>query len=150
MKLLALSLFLVFASCTKPNQNLLTPETALKDFVDTRVGKVIDKDFILQRVTGKLLESFKAMDQAELNQFWDMKNIQSDSFKILEKRCQEKSCTLTYSVGYSTKQQQKVAFISQVQKEALMVQVDEKWLISDVQNVSTYHESLEPINPLQP
>lgn len=150
MKVFAITLLLIFASCSKPNEKLLTPETALKDFVDSRVGQTVDKDFILERVTGKLLESFKAMNQVELNQFWDMKNIQSDSFKILEKKCQDQSCTLTYTVGYSTKNQDKVAFQTQVQKEALLVQVDKKWLISDVQNISTLHESLEPINPLQP
>lgn len=147
MKFLALAIFLVSVSCTK---KLETPETALKDFVDARVGKVIDKDFILDRVTGKMLENFKGMNEAELSRFWDMKNVQSDSFKILEKRCQEKSCTLTYSVSYSTKEQDKVAFFSQVQKEAEMVQVDDKWLISEVTNVSTFHESLEPINGSQP
>ena len=140
----------MLSACSKPNKNLLSPETALKDFVDTRVGKVIDKEFILERVTGKLLDSFKAMNETELKTFWDMKNIQTESFKILQKKCQDQSCTLTYSVGYSTKNQDKIAFTSNVQKEALMVQVDEKWLISDVKNVSTYHESLEPINLLQP
>lgn len=150
MRIWALIVFFMLSACSKPNKNLLTPETALKDFVDFRVGKVIDKEFILERVTGKLLENFKAMNEAELKKFWDMKNIQSESFKILEKKCKDQNCTLTYSVGYSTKNQDKVAFISKVQKEALMVQVDDKWLISDVQNVSTYHESLDPINLLKP
>lgn len=150
MKFLLLSLFVMVVSCSKKSDKLLTPESALKDFVDARVGNVVDKDFILERVTGKMLENFKAMSKEELARFWDMKNIQSDSFKILEKRCEAQSCTLSYSVGYSTSSDNKKAFISSVQKEAYLVQVGENWLISDVKNISTYHESLEPINPLVP
>lgn len=147
MKVLILALTLVLSACQK---NIETPEASLKDFVDARMGKVVDREFILARVTGKMLENFKTMSETELARFWDMKNIQSESFKILEKSCQPHKCILTYSVGYSTKNENKVQFVSVVQKIAEMVLVDDRWLISDVNNVSTYHESLEPINPLQP
>ena len=147
MKIFVLALTLMLCACQK---KIETPESTLKNFVDARVGKVIDRDFILDRVTGKMLENFKSMSPEELARFWNMKNIQSDSFKILEKSCQADKCILTYSVGYSTKNQDKVQFVSVVEKIAELVQVDDRWLISDVNNVSTYHESLEPINPLQP
>jgi hypothetical protein len=130
-------------------KNDLSPEAALKDFVDSRIGKVVDRDFVLERVTGKMLQSFENMAAEDFEKFADMKNIKMDSFKILSKSCQDKKCFMTYSVSYLSKADDKVQFSSEVKKIAEMVQVDNKWLISDVSNIKTYHESLEPINPLE-
>ena len=146
MKLISFVLILLFASCMK---NDLSPEAALKDFVDSRIGKVVDRDFVLERVTGKMLQSFENMAAEDFEKFADMKNIKMDSFKILSKSCQDKKCFMTYSVSYLSKADDKVQFSSEVKKIAEMVQVDNKWLISDVSNIKTYHESLEPINPLE-
>ena len=146
MKLISFVLILLFASCMK---NDLSPEAALKDFVDSRIGKVVDREFVLERVTGKMLQSFENMAAEDFEKFADMKNIKMDSFKILSKSCQDKKCFMTYSVSYLTKADDKVQFSSEVKKIAEMVQVDNKWLISDVSNIKTYHESMEPINPLE-
>jgi hypothetical protein len=78
-----------------------------------------------------------------------MRNIKTESFKILSKSCQEKKCFLTYSVGYLTKKDDKTITSSEVKKIAEMIQVENKWLIEDVSNIKTYHENLEPINPLE-
>ena len=146
---LLLTLICLF-SCSKKPEIPANPDEALKAFIDARVGKVIDKDFILDRITGKMLAEFKAMDEAELKHFWSMQNVQTDSFKMVDKKCEPTHCSLTYSVGYSTKTDGRVAFVSNVNKIAQMELVDNQWLISDVQNVSTHHESLEPINVHRP
>ena len=146
MKYLLLFVLLFVVSCLKTD---LSPEAALKDFVDSRVGQVIDKKFVLDRVTGKMLQSFENMSDEDFLKFADMKNVKADSFKILSKSCQDKKCFLTYSIGYQTKQADKTQFVSEVKKIAEMVMLDNKWLIADVTNIKTYHESVEPINPLE-
>ena len=43
-------------------------------------------------------------------------------------------------------QNDKAAFSSEVKKIAELNLVTGKWLIADVTNIKTYHESLDPIN----
>lgn len=146
MKFCLLVLVFVLMACQKSDKS---PEAALKDFVDSRIGQVIDKDFVTERVTGKMLESFQHMSEEDFAKFADMSNIKTDSFKVLSKSCQDTRCFLTYTVSYQTKKEEKTNFTSEVKKIAEMVQVEDKWLIADVSNIKTYHESLEPINPLE-
>lgn len=143
MKFFAIFFLLGFLACDKTEQ---TPEAALKEFIDLRIGKVIDRDFIVEKVTGKMLATFKNMPEDQFKTFADMKNIQGDSFKILSKTCAESKCSLTYSVGYTTKVDDKPQFISEVRKTAELIKVNEKWLIAEVNNLQTSHESLEAIN----
>ena len=79
----------------------------------------------------------------------EIQNIKKDSFHILSKSCEEKKCSLTYSLSYKTNKDDKATFSSEVQKIAQMVLIEDKWLIAEVNNVKTFHESLEPINPLE-
>lgn len=146
MKIAILATLLILVSCIKDD---LSPEAALKDFVESRIGQVIEKDFVLERTTGRMLQSFENMSDEDFAKFADMRNIKSESFKILSKSCQEKKCFLTYSVGYLTKKDDKTVTSSEVKKIAEMIQVEKKWLIEDVSNIKTYHENLEPINPLE-
>lgn len=145
MKLI-LPLLLILASCIKDNHS---PESALKTFVESRMGTVVTRDFVLERVTGKMKESFENMTEEDFAKFADMRNIKSNSFKILSQSCQEKKCFITYSTGYITSDSDKSTFTSEVKKIAELLQVDGKWLIADVSNIKTYHEALEPINPLE-
>lgn len=146
MKFLAFILLFALTACMKNDEG---PEAALKDFVDSRVGKVIDREFVMKRVSGKMLQSFKQMTPETFEQFADMKNIKADSLKILSKNCENDKCFLTYSVSYLTKNAEKTLFSSEVKKIAEMVQVEDKWLIADVSNILTYHESHEAINLLE-
>ncbi|WP_408098270.1 hypothetical protein ACJVC5_04980 [Peredibacter sp. HCB2-198] len=137
---------LILVSC---NQDNLSPESALKSYMDGRMGTIVTRDYILERVTGKMRATFETMSEEEFNKSADMRNIKKDSFKILSKSCQEKKCFLTYSVAYQTKTEEKTAFTTEVKKIAEVVSEGGKWLISDVSNIKTYHEALEPINPLE-
>jgi hypothetical protein len=143
MKFILCALILL-TSCVKDD---LSPEGTLKTFIEARMGSVVTKDFILERTTGKMRQSLENISEEEFNKFADLRNVQRDSFKILSKSCQDKKCYLTYSVAYRTKEDDKTKFTSEVKKIAEIVNENGKWLIADVSNIKTYHESLEPINP---
>ena len=144
-KFILLSL-LILAACIEDKK---TPEAALKSMVESRMGKIVSREEVLEQVTGKMKESLENMSEEDFNKFADLKNIDRNSFKILSKSCQEKKCFVTYSIAYTTKAEDKATFTSEVKKIAEVLNVDGKWLISDVSNIKTYHESLEPINPLE-
>jgi len=145
MKLFLLSLFFL-VSCLEDNRS---PEAALKDFVEIRIGNVVTRNSLIEKVTGKMRQSLENVSDEDFQQFADMRNVARDSFKILSKSCQEGTCFITYSISYKTKQDDKSVFSSEVKKIAELSLVSGKWLIADVTNIKTYHESLEPINALQ-
>lgn len=137
---------LVITGCLQDN---LSPESALKSFVEGRMGNTVTRDFILERVTGKMRQSLANISEEDFTKFADLRNVQRDSFKVISKSCQAKTCFITYSVAFRTKENNETKFTSEVKKIAEVVNEDGKWLIADVSNIKTYHEALEPINPLQ-
>ena len=145
MKLLMCSVFLLLVACLEDNRS---PEAALKDFIEIRIGNIVTRNSIIDKVTGKMRQSLENVSDDEFKQFADLRNVSRDSFKVLSKSCQEETCFLTYSISYKTKQNDKNAFNSEVKKIAELTLVEGKWLIADVTNIKTYHESLEPINAL--
>lgn len=145
MKWLLPLLFLV-TSCLEDNSS---PENALKSFVESRIGSVVTREYILEKVTGKMKQSLENISEEEFQKFADLRNVKKDSFKVLSKSCQDKKCFVTYSVGYTTTNPDKSTFSSEVKKIAEIESVEGKWLIADVSNIKTYHEALEPINPLE-
>lgn len=137
-------LLMIFTSCLKDN---LSPESTLQSFVESRMGNVVTREFILEQVTGKMKQSLENISEEEFTKFSDLRNVKKDSFKVLSKSCQGKTCYLTYSVSYQTVDNDKASFTSEVKKIAEIVNENGKWLIADVSNIKTYHEALEPINP---
>lgn len=144
MKLFLFSFLFILTACLEDSR---TPEAALKNFTEARMGSVVTRDYVLDRVTGKMRQSLVNMDEEDFAKFADMRHVKKDSFKILSKSCQDKTCFLTYSVAYQTKTES--SFSSEVKKIAELVMVEGKWLIGDVSNIKTYHEALDPINPLE-
>jgi hypothetical protein len=145
MKFMLAVLFLV-TGCLEDSSS---PEAALKNFIESRMGNVVTRDYVLERVTGKMKQSLENITDEEFAKFADLRNVEKNSFKILSKSCQEKKCFLTYSVSYLTKADNKSAYSSEVKKIAEILIEDGKWLIADVSNIKTYHEALEAINPLE-
>ncbi len=143
MKLLLFSLLFLIVSCLEDNRS---PEAALKDFIDIRIGNVVTRTSLIEKVTGKMRQSLENVTDDDFQKFADLRNVERESFKILSKSCQEETCFITYSISYKTKQDDKAAFTSEVKKIAELNLVSGKWLIADVTNIKTYHESLEPIN----
>lgn len=145
MKFMLVALFLL-AGCLEDNSS---PEAALKNFVEARMGNVVTREYILERVTGTMKQSLENITDEEFAKFADLRNVEKNSFKVISKSCQEKKCFLTYSVSYLTKNKETSAYTSEVKKIAEVLMEDGKWLIADVSNIKTYHEALEPINPLE-
>jgi hypothetical protein len=130
-------------------QDNQSPESALQTFVEARIGHVVTRSFVLERVTGKMKQSMENVTDEEFTSFADMRSVKQNSFKVLSKSCQQKKCFITYSVSYLTKEEEKTTFTSEVKKIAEIVNEEGKWLIADVSNIKTYHEALQPINPLE-
>lgn len=141
-----LPLLFLLTACLEDNSS---PEAALKNFVEARMGTLVTREYVLERVTGKMRQSLENISEEDFAKFADFRNVKKDSFKILSKSCQEKKCFITYSVGYQTLEKDKSSFVSEVKKIAEMQSENGKWLIAEVSNIKTYHEALEPINPLE-
>lgn len=137
---------MLLVSCLEDNRS---PESALKEFIEIRIGNVVTRSSIIDKVTGKMRQSLENVSEEEFKQFADLRNVSRSSFKVLSKSCQGETCFLTYSISYNTKQNDKEAFSSEVKKIAELTMIEGKWLISDVTNIKTYHEGLEPINALE-
>lgn len=141
-----LPLLFLLTACLEDNSS---PEAALKNFVEARMGTLVTRDYVLERVTGKMRQSLENISEEEFAKFADLRGVKKDSFKILSKSCQEKKCFITYSVGYQTIEKDRPAFVTEVKKIAEIQSEEGKWLIAEVSNIKTYHEALEPINPLE-
>lgn len=139
-------LLLLLTGCLNDN---LSPESALQSFVEGRMGTVVTRDYILEKVTGKMRQSLENVSEEEFEKFADLRHVQKDSFKVLSKSCQGKQCFITYSISFRTREKDETRFTSEVKKIAEVVNENGKWLIADVSNIKTYHESLEAINPLE-
>lgn len=146
MKIFSLFILLSLVSCFEDNR---TPESALKDFIEVRMGSVVGRDEVLKRVTGPMKQSLENITEEEFKEFSDLRNVERESFKILSKSCQDTKCFVTYSLAYKTKKDEKATFSSEVKKIAEMVLTEGKWLISDVTNIKTYHEAASPINAME-
>lgn len=140
-------LFLMFAAACVQDNN--SPEGALKEYVESRFGNVVTREYILERVTGKMRLGFENMPEEDFKKYADLRNFKKQSFKVLSKSCQEKRCFLTYLVSFQTLKGEKTEFTTEVKKIAELNLVEGKWLIADVSNIKTYLEALEPINPLE-
>lgn len=143
---LFIPLLFLLTACFEDNR---TPEAALKDFIEVRLGNIVSRETLLAKVTGKMRQSLENVSDEEFETFADLRNVQKDSFKVLSKSCQENQCFVTYSITYKTKDGNEATFVSEVKKIAELLQNEGKWLIADVTNIKTYHEAMRPINPLE-
>ncbi len=139
----SLLVLFIFAGCFN---NADTPEAAIVDFVNASLDKVVSKSDVLDRTTGKMKLSIESMTDSEFESYANLKDFKKESLKIISKSCQEKKCYVTYSVGYKQLKGSKTGWMSEIKKIAEVLRVDGKWLISDVTNIKTYHESGEPID----
>ena len=70
-------LSLLIVACSEEDK---TPEGALKTFVEARFEKVITREFIQERVAGKMKESFDALTDEDFLKFSDLRNVKRNSF----------------------------------------------------------------------
>lgn len=145
MKKYLLPLFFLITGCFEDNRS---PEAALQDFIELRMGTVVTRDAILEKVTGKMRQSLENISEEDFQKFADLRNVSRESFKIISKSCQEEKCFVTYSLTYKTQQDNDTKFTSEVKKIAEIHNLQGKWLISDVSNIKTYHEAMVPIDAM--
>ncbi len=144
-KIVILGLLILFG-CRSQNK----PEEALKNYMSDRLsGRLTSRDAILTHATGKYWAAINALSDEEFKKFENLSQVKQNSYKLLSSKCTNDTCYLTYSVGYSTIENQKKTFSSEVKKVAELKMEQGEWKIADISNLKTYHESLEPLNPLQ-
>jgi hypothetical protein len=122
-----------------------SPESAIKEFISLRLEKTVGRGEVLEKLTGKMKISIESMDDGDYEKFADLRQYKRESFRIISKSCQEKKCYVTYALGYRTAPDNKATWTSEVKKIAELQWVEGKWLIADVSNIKTYHESVEAI-----
>lgn len=135
-------LMLIVVGCFESGNS---PESALKDFIQLRLEKSVGRSELLERLTGKMKISIESMDDADYEKFADLRQYKRESFRIISKSCQEKRCYVTYALSYRTAPDKKATWASEVKKIVELQWVEGKWLIADVSNIKTYHESVEAI-----
>lgn len=136
-----------FLSCQKKHQS---PEDALKSYILKRLdGSLIKRDEILNLATGKYWSEVNALNDEEFTKYENLKNIKKNTLRLISTKCSEKECFITYSLAYETLENSKSVFSSEVKKVAELRLEEGDWKIADINTIKTFHESLEPINPMQ-
>jgi len=138
-----IAVLLILAGCFSSADS---PEAAITDFVNARLDKMVSRSEVLERTTGKMKVSLEGMSDEEFELFANLKDYKKQSLKIISKSCQEKKCYVTYSVGYKQVKPSRNGWSSEIKKIAELMRIEGKWLISDVTNLKTYHESSESID----
>ncbi len=139
-KLISFFLLLFFVACNGPG----TPESALKGFVNLSFKGSKDKTDYLARLTGPLLAKYSSMGQEEFNKLLIGEGFKKNSFKILIKNCEEQKCFITYVIKYNQKGQNS-SYDIDTKKVAELVNEDDRWKISDVNDIKTFIDSSEEI-----
>lgn len=141
------ALFVSLIGCQKKHQS---PEETLKTYIQRRLdGSLVKRDEILNLSTGKYWSEVNALTDEEFAKYESLKNIKKNSLRLISSKCDDHVCFITYSLSYDTLENNKKTFSSEVKKVAELKQEDGNWKISDINTIKTFHESLEPINPLQ-
>lgn len=143
IKLISTLLMLHFLSaCTNDAK---TPEGLLNKFVVDITTKKLDREYFEEYTTGKVLENIEQLNQDEFEKFSNLSDIKEPKIDVIKKVCSDKYCTLTYIIKYSQHIKQKKEFNSEVKKVATLEKEGDTWKISEVSNLKTYHEAVNPI-----
>jgi hypothetical protein len=135
MKWILPLLFLL--SCT---QSAKSPEELLNSFLEERQKGPLNRAFVLEHTTGTLNESFMSIPAEQFPLVVFGGNPENGKIKILRKNCNGDKCVLTYIVSFKTKLESS-SYSTSVKKVAEIVKEDGEWLLSDVFNTKTYHET---------
>ena len=78
------------------------------------------------------------MGEQEFAKFIDTEHLLKKRVKINLKDCSEEKCSITYTVKYLDK---KSHFIVVIKKIAVLLNIEEKWKVSDVNNIKSHMDS---------
>ncbi|MBC75788.1 MAG: hypothetical protein CME64_07215 [Halobacteriovoraceae bacterium] len=143
-KFFTFCLIVLFGACSPSPK---TPDGLLKMVIKDVATKELSKDYFLKHTSGELKSSIEAMDDEELKRSDLLKSISGTKTKILNETCQENSCSITYVVSYKSSKES--SFSTETKKIAQLEKVEDKWKISKITHLKTFHEANEPINALE-
>lgn len=140
---IAVTLFLVSCSGAK------SPQALLENVLSKRQNNTLSKDYMLDVTAGSLNEEISLMSDEDYNSYTSSLGITQGSYKILSENCEsETKCTVTYILSYKSTENDTKVFSSEIKKVATVEKIEGEWKLIDMSNIKTFHEALEPINPL--
>ncbi len=122
-----------------------TPESALNYYVKSRFeNKSLEetKDFL----TEDFYDLLTGEENPDTERIWQLDNLKLKNYKILTTSCGAEDCRITYYLSYYTQADGHNEFLTETKKIAKLVKDDEKWKISDVSHIKTFHDSLNKID----
>jgi hypothetical protein len=143
MKLITL-LIIIFSlsACTK---DATTPEGMLVQFSKKITLQKMSREFFYENTTGKMKKVIEDLNDEDFEKFRDLMKIKNQKITVSKKICSNDKCSLTYIIKYEQHSKEAKEFKSEVKKVASMEKIENKWLIADVSNIKTYHESVNPL-----
>ncbi len=145
IKLVLISLLFSVVACKNGAE---TPEGLIKMFVKDTISGKVDREYYQEYTTGTLLEASLELTEEELEKT-SVSKLKNVKVSILSKNCSNEKCIITYIIKYDTNPENKKMYKTEVKKLAEVVKEGEGWKLSDIKNLKTFHDSLEPINPLE-
>ena len=134
-----LMILLLIISCDETEG----PEARLKSYLNLRLKGGHDKEAVMEFLTGEIREDIAKMGEEEFNQFRSLNlNVVKD-IDVIQKRCRDDACFLTYTFKYAksvfdSPPAQKDAVEVEIKKIAKLEMVNEKWRISSIDNMKSF------------
>ncbi|MCT4642373.1 MAG: DUF4878 domain-containing protein [Bacteriovoracaceae bacterium] len=138
--------FALLSSCFNNNDTALG---ALKNYVNKIAKGNLSKDDYKDMTTGSLLKSIEQLSDQDFEKLNRTQSIDLEKVKILRESCEIDSCAITYIVEYKSKAADGSSYKTSVRKIANLSKHEKSWKISQVDNIKTYHETNDALNPLE-
>jgi len=139
-------LLVSLCSCFEGND---TATGSLRNFVKRVSANSLSQEDYSDYAQGDLLDSILAMDEEEFKSYQEQSTLDGVQLDILSENCSKTNCTITYLTKYTSKTSDGSSYNSEVRKIAELEKFDEAWKVISVQNVKTYLEAQEGLNPLK-
>lgn len=144
-KLLLVLVVVLMQSCFENNDN---PTAFLKDFVRKTTKGIISQSDYKSYIKGELLSQIENLSEEEFKNYEKQLKVKNIKINILNENCKETKCTITYITKYSSKASDGSEYATEVRKIAELEKED-SWKLVSVENVKTYHETNNALNPLE-
>ena len=142
---LFLSVFILFAC----SGGAKSPEALIEELLSKRQKNLLTREAMLELSYGDLKDEIANMEDEDFDSYTSELGVTQGSYKILSSNCEsETKCAVTYILTYRSDESGERVFTSEVRKVAQMENHEGIWLLTDMANIKTFHESLQPINPL--
>lgn len=141
-----ITLLILLVGCTGAK----SPRALLENVLSKRQSNSLTQDYMLSITHGPLRDEVASMSEEDYDKYASDLGVTQGHYKILSENCEsETKCTVTYILNYKSTENEEKIFSSEVKKVASLEKVDGNWKLLDMSNIKTYHEGLEPINPLE-